>query len=110
MAKRKPNNPLQTLIRRLPAPLRNRYFLASVLFVGYMIFFDRHDILTQIQLRNAVHKLEADKEYYEEKINEAQEERLDMELNEERFAREKYFMQRNDEDVFIIVDENENEE
>lgn len=102
---RKPSNPIQTFIQRLPAPLRNRYFLVSVLFVGYMIFFDRHDFITQIQLRNAVNKLEEDREYYQEKINEAQEERLDMELNEERFAREKYFMQRNDEDVFIIVDE-----
>lgn len=102
---RRPSNPLQTFIQRLPAPLRNRYFLASVLFVGFMIFFDRHDFITQVKLRNAVHKLEEDGEYYRAKIDEAREERLDMELNEERFAREKYFMQRNDEDVFIIVDE-----
>ena len=101
------NEILQQFWKNLPAPLRNRYFLAAVLFIGFMIFFDRHDVLTQWRLQRSVNKLEADKEFYQEKIEEAEQERLDMEINQERFARERYFMQKNNEDVFIIVDEND---
>ena len=70
-----------------------------------MIFFDRHDILTQWRLQRTVNKTEADKLFYQEKIKEAEQKRLDMEVNQEDFARERYFMQRNNEDVFIIVDD-----
>lgn len=91
----------------LPAPLRNRYFLALALFFAYMIFFDRHDLLTQIQLQRMVNKLQDDRTYYEEKIEEEKREKQDMDVNQERFARERYFMQRADEDVYIIVDEEE---
>ncbi len=98
-------NPLQTIWKRLPAPLRNRYFLALVVFFGYMTFLSRHDFITQWRLSRTVEKLEQDRAYYEGKIKDAQDERLDMEVNRERFAREKYYMQRGDEDVFIIVEE-----
>lgn len=100
-------NPIQQLTQFLPAPLRNRYFLALVLFFAYMIFFDRHDFLTQIRLQRMVNKLEQDKQYYQEKIEGAEREKVDMEANKERFARERYFMQRADEDVYIIVEEEE---
>ena len=103
-------NELQNLYEKLPAPLKNRYFLVLTAFFGFMIFVDKHDFLTQIQLQNTVNKLEEDKVYYDQKIEEAQQVRFDMEVNKERFARERYFMQKNNEDVFIIVDPDENEE
>jgi cell division protein FtsB len=100
-------NLFRQLTNMLPAPLRNRYFLALALFFAYMIFFDRHDLLTQIQLQRMVNKLESDRTYYEEKIEEEKREKQDMDVNQERFARERYFMQRADEDVYIIVEEEE---
>lgn len=102
------NDLLQDFWKKLPAPIRNKYFLTAVAFIAFMVFFDRHDILTQLRLQRSVNKLESDKVFYEEKIKEAMEERLDMEVNQERFARERYFMQKNNEDVFIIVEEEEN--
>lgn len=93
------------LWKKLPAPLRNRYFLTAVVFIAFMVFFDRHDILTQIHLQRTVNKLEHDKVFYEEQIENEEEKRLDMQINEERFAREQYYMQQNNEDVFIITDE-----
>jgi hypothetical protein len=96
------NDFFNTLWNKVPVPLRNRYFLASVLFVAYMVFIDRHDVLTQFRLQNTVNKLEHDRVFYDEQIEQAEQERLDMEVNAERFAREQYYMQRNNEDVFII--------
>jgi cell division protein DivIC len=103
------NNPLQPLLDQIPAPFRNRYVIVAVLFAGWMIFFDKHDIITQWRLQNTVEKLEEDRAYYKVKIKEAQQKRLDLEVNKEKFAREEYYMQKNNEDVFIIAEEEENQ-
>ncbi|MBI5913990.1 MAG: hypothetical protein HY842_01320 [Bacteroidetes bacterium] len=104
MALQQPN-PLRILWKKLPAPLRNKYFLSITLFAGLLIFIDRHDLLTQWKLRGAVKRLEYDKAYYEQKIEEAKQDQQNIENNKEQFAREKYHMQKSDEDVFIIQDE-----
>lgn len=105
MATKKPANPFKALLDQLPPYVKNRYFITLALFTAFMVFIDRHDILTQFQLRSVVDRLEEDKTFYEAKIKEAEAERLDRELNKERFARETYYMQRDNEDVFIIVPE-----
>eukprot|EP00903_Cladosiphon_okamuranus_P000711 g709.t1 len=64
-----------------------------------------NSILIKIHLQRTVNKLEHDKVFYEEQIENEEEKRLDMQINEERFAREQYYMQQNNEDVFIITDE-----
>jgi cell division protein FtsB len=69
-----------------------------------MIFLDRHDLVTQWRLQKTVDKLEEDKAFYSEKIEEAEQERLDLDINDEKFAREQYYMKKSDEDVFIIVE------
>lgn len=98
------NNSFQTIKEQIPAPLRNKYFLVLVLFFAWMIFLDRHDLITQWRLQNTVDKLEEDKAFYSEKIEEAEQERLDLDINDEKFAREQYYMKKSDEDVFIIVE------
>lgn len=105
MATKKPKNPLTALLNLLPSYVKNRYFVTLAIFTAFMVFVDRHDILTQFQLRSVVDRLEEDREFYKGKIKEAEAERLDRELNKERFARETYYMQRDNEDVFIIVPE-----
>lgn len=99
------NNPFQDLLRYVPAPLRNKYVVALVFFFAWMIFIDKHDVRTQYQLQKTVEKLEEEKAFYSQKIEEAEQERLDLEVDKEKIAREKYFMKKPGEDVFIIVDE-----
>jgi cell division protein FtsB len=98
------NNSFQAIKEQIPAPLRNKYFLVLTLFFAWMIFLDRHDLVTQWRLQKTVDKLEADKAFYSEKIEEAEQERLDLDINDEKFAREQYYMKKSDEDVFIIVE------
>ena len=104
MATRKPQNPAAALWSKVPPYLRNRYFVTPLLFLVLMIFVDRHDVGTQFRLHSTVNRLEADLERYDRLTAEAEAEKLDMEQNRERFARENYYMQQDDEDVFIIVD------
>ena len=91
------NNPFQPLLDRVPAPFRNRYFLALVIFVGWLIFFDKHDVLTQWKLQRTVNKLEQDKTYYSKEIRRAEQKRLDLEVNKEKYAREQYYMKKDNE-------------
>ncbi len=98
-------NELRDFFSNLPAPFKNKYFLVLGIFLAYMFFVDRHDFWTQWRLQRTVNKLENDKVYYDKQIEEAEQERLDMKVNEESFARERYFMQKNDDDVFIIKKE-----
>ncbi|NBC07532.1 MAG: hypothetical protein GVY26_10095 [Bacteroidetes bacterium] len=105
MAKRK--QPWQPLLDRVPKPLKNRYVLVLLAFLVWMLIFDKHDILTQIQLQSTVNKMRQDREMYKEKIEEAKQERLDLEINKEKFAREQYYMKKRGEEVFIIEETEE---
>lgn len=107
MALKKKKDPVGDLIKKLPPYLRNRYFLALVAFTFFMVFIDRHDISTQFRLHSTVERLEDDLDRFDEMIDDAEAEKLDMETNRETFAREGYFMQKDDEDVFIIVEKEE---
>lgn len=109
-SRRRDTNPLQPYLDKLPPYVRNRYFLTLVGFSIIMLVGSNKDLVTQFQLRGAVNRLEAKKLELAEKIEAAEAERLDMEVNRERFAREHYFMQRDNEDVFIIVPETPEEQ
>ena len=107
MAKKIKNNPFKPIIKQIPAPIRNRYFLVLVFFFAWLIFIDKHNMWTQYQLQKSLDKLKSDKIFYEEKIKEVKQEALDIELNKEKLAREKYFMKKKNEDVFVIIREEE---
>ncbi len=98
------SNPFRPLINQIPAPFRNKYFIVLIFFAAWMIFFDRHDLLTQWSLQKSLNKLEEDKTFYQEKLVEAKVEKEEILQNKGKYAREQFYMQESDEDVFIIVE------
>ncbi len=100
-------NPLQLLRDQLPRPLRNRYALTLVVFFMWMTFADTHNFFVQWRLQQTVNKLQEDIAVHKAKVREAELARYDMEINREKFAREKYFMKKANEDVFIVIPEDE---
>lgn len=93
---------------KLPKFTRNFYFLFSFFFVIWMLFIDTNDFYTQYKLNQKRKSLEAQKEYYLEKISEVKEDRDELFSSDERlekFAREKYLMKKETEDLFIVVEE-----
>ena len=93
------------LIRYIPPFIYNKYFLAAALFVVWMLFFDRNDFFTQANRKNDLKQIEESKEYFAQKITEGKKFSMDMRSNAdavERFAREKYLMKRDNEDLFLI--------
>ncbi len=73
-------------------------------FAIWMLVFDNANFFTQWKLNAALERLEADKQFYTEQIEKVKQQQKDFDSNIEKFAREKYFMQKDNEDVFIIVE------
>ncbi|NQV52522.1 MAG: septum formation initiator family protein [Flavobacteriales bacterium] len=93
---------------RLPWYLKNRYAITTGVFAIWMMFFDQHNMINQIELRAELYQLDSDREYYQLEIisiHEDLEELLSDNSKLEKFAREKYFMKRPNEEIFIFVDE-----
>ncbi len=73
-----------------------------------MLFIDSNDIYTQYKLRKQLGDLRSEKEFYIEKIKEVEEDRQQLLTDEEaleKFAREKYLMKKETEDLYILVEE-----
>ena len=95
-------------MNRLLELLRNKYFLSVAAFVVWMLFFDKNDILAQYEFKSEVSKLQEEKDFYTTEIETVKKDlnELNSNLNTaEKFAREKYFMKKDNEDVFVIVRE-----
>jgi len=96
------------MIKKLPKFARNFYFLFGLFFLFWMFVVDSNDFVSQYKLNRKLSNLETEKEYYQQKITEVKQEReelfSDPELLE-KFAREKYLMKKESEDLYIVVPE-----
>jgi cell division protein FtsB len=96
------------MIKKLPKFTRNFYFVAGMFFLFWMIFLDSNDLYTQYKLSSQLKSLESEKEFYQEKIEEVKNERQQLLSDSEtleKFAREKYLMKKESEDLYVIVEE-----
>lgn len=95
-------------MKRLIDLFRNKFFLVTVAFVVWMTFFDKNDLLSQYQYHEEVGKLEQERDFYKaetDKVSKDLEELTSNPQQLEKFAREKYLMRKDNEDVFVIVKE-----
>jgi cell division protein FtsB len=87
---------------------RNKYLIAVMVFLVWLLVFDNNSLIDRVKYLNMLHDLEAEKDYYLERIEEdsrrLNELKTDQE-NLEKFAREQYFMKKENEDIFVIVEE-----
>jgi cell division protein DivIC len=89
-------------------PNKFYWISASILFV-WMFVLDSNDVTVQFRLWNELRQLENEKSYYQQKTKELEKERRMVIGNPsllEKYAREKYLMKKPKEDIFVIVDEN----
>jgi len=86
----------------IPPIFLNKYIVATMAFLVWMVFFDQNKLTNQIELSQEINELERNKVYFEEQINVVKEARADLNSNLEKYAREKYFLKKKDEEVFII--------
>jgi hypothetical protein len=95
-------------MKKLPKVFRNFYFLTGLFFLVWIAFLDSNNLIARFSLSSKLNFLENEKEYYEEKIIEVEKDRDELFGNKEsleKFAREKYLMKKETEDVFVVVEE-----
>jgi cell division protein FtsB len=92
--------------------LGNKYVWVLLFFVTWMLFLDNYSYLDHRVLDAQIDELEDNKKYYQEEIrkDEANIKLLKDSNQLERYAREKYFMKRDSEDIYIIEYEGDTKE
>ena len=98
------------MLSRIPSFLKNRYLLTGAGFVIWILFFDSRDLITShFRERSELLKLEESKKYYEQQIAVTKQELEQLKTNPavlERYARERFLMKKDKEDLFRIREDN----
>lgn len=96
------------MLKKLPPAFRNFYFVTAISFLAWMIFLDSNDLISRFKMSSKLRSLEREKEFYQEKISDVEKDRTELMTNKElleKFAREKYLMKKESEDLFIVQEE-----
>lgn len=99
---------LQAKIAKLPWWVTNPFVIVMVLFSTWMVFFDECNLITQYHKYSELSALLEKRKYYKDQIKETNKAFSELNSNpatQEKFAREHYWMKRDNEDVFVIVEE-----
>ena len=99
---------MRTVFTRILPVIRNKYLLSLVVFSVWMVFFDDRDVITtHFRYKSELNKLEESKEYYQLQISQTRAELGKLQTDPallEKYARERYRMKKDNEDLYIIED------
>jgi cell division protein DivIC len=96
------------LLTRIPSWIKNKYVIALGIFAAILFFFDKNDLFTQMSRTRQLKDLEQSKEYYQQKIAAEKQELQNLvsdSLTLEKYARERYLMKRDNEDLFLVPED-----
>ena len=96
------------LKEKIPAILRNKFFLLFAGYFVYLLFFTQNTLSSQIKLALQLHKLTKEETYYTNEISRIKNEQQELFSGidkMEKYARENYWMKRDSEDLYIFVPE-----
>ena len=90
----------------LSKSLKNKYILTATAFVVWMLFFDTPDVITtHFRHRSELNRLEESRSYYQAEIDRTRRELEQLKSDPgtlEKYARERYRMKKDNEDLFVI--------
>ena len=96
---------MKLLLGHIPSWLKNKYTIASLSFLAIILFFDKNDFFTRRARDKELNDLLQSKTYYQKEIA-AERSELEQLKNDpttlEKYAREKYLMKKDNEDLFIV--------
>lgn len=93
------------LLNHIPGFLKNKYFIAIAAFCVVLLFLDKNDFFTQFERRQELRALQQSKAYYTTQLAAERKELEALKNNPatlEKYAREKYLMKKDGEELFII--------
>ena len=95
------------MIKKIPAILFNRYFIVSVVFIVWMLFFDQRDYFQQRATAEELKKIQNSTKYYDDEINSTKSQLNNLQSNPtsiEKFGRERYLLKREGEELYLFED------
>jgi cell division protein DivIC len=96
------------MLDKIPSFLKNKYLLVLVAVLIWFMFFDQNNLIQQYRYSRQLKDFRAEKEYY---LQEIARDSVDLDKLKnnpeelERYAREKYLMKRENEDIFIVPED-----
>lgn len=101
---------LKNLYEKIPSYFKNKYIIIITLFIIWIIFFDNYNLIRQSKIKKEIKQLEENKNFYSKEIKKDSteyHELLNSDEKKEKFAREKFLMRKENEDVYIIRKKND---
>jgi cell division protein DivIC len=95
------------IFKKILRILLNKYFITTVLFLAWLVFFDSNNVFTRLKFLGNLKELNNEKQFYLDEIKKDSiltQKLMQDSLELEKFAREKYGMKKNKEDVYLIID------
>ncbi len=87
---------------------RNKYILVVAFFLVWMMFFDNNNWFYLNKLTDEAHLKQSEKSWYKREIGESERELTELTTDLQalaKFGREKYYMKKSNEDVFVVFPE-----
>lgn len=98
-------------ISRIPKPFKNKYIIVLIIFAIWILFLDNYNLLSQYRMKKKIQLLEEKKVFYETEIKQDSiilYNLKNIKEEQERFARERFLMKKQKEDLFIIPNPDDN--
>jgi cell division protein FtsB len=93
-------------MKKLKKIFTNKYLITGIAFAVWIMFFDRNDLPSQISRIRELNKIERNEKNMAVQIADAQKELKLLKTNPEtleKYAREKYLMKKDNEDLYIVT-------
>ncbi|OFX21334.1 MAG: hypothetical protein A2041_07100 [Bacteroidetes bacterium GWA2_31_9b] len=101
-------NLLNRIFKKLIPYFKNKYILTLFIFILWLTFFDRSNLVDRVKEMRNLRQFEKDRVYYIERIETDSKRLKQLKTNNknlEKFAREQYFMKKDNEEIFVIIEE-----
>jgi cell division protein DivIC len=96
---------LLNFLRHIPSFLRNKYLITSILFVVFILYISENDLFSMFDRNKKLKNLQKSEQHLTKLINDTRQELNLLKTNDqtvEKYAREKYLMKKENEDLFIV--------
>ena len=96
---------IKYLTKFIPKPLKNIYVSSTIFFIFWILLIDDYNLLKQRKIQKKIKDLTEQKKFYINEIKKDSVELIDLKTKkskQEKFAREKFFIKKDNEDLYII--------
>jgi cell division protein FtsB len=85
--------------------LLNKYLIVFVVYAVFVTFFDEHNLIHRYQSYRKIQQMEKEYKFYQDEIKTTKQKKIELQSSDEnleKFAREHYYLKKDNEDIFII--------